>query len=349
MHWLKSTWRNLFRRQLADSDLEEELRSYSQLLEDEKIAAGADSATARREAAIELGGIEIIKEEVRDIRSGSSLEGLWKELQQSLRGLRRNPSMAAMAILMLALGIGASTTIFSVFETVLLRPLPFHDPERLVELVETCLERGMKQVAFSAANFWDLRARNRSFESVAAYHSNDANLTGNGRPERVSAPRVSVGFFRTLGVAPILGRDFSESEDRAPIAILGNRFWKARYRGDSGALGKTLRLNGASYTVVGVLPPGEPWIDDQIYLPFPYRAGADRSSAEFSVVGRLAKSVTADAAKADLQRIAGSLAEAYPKDNKGIGFDFLPSSRWIAPESTGRALRVLLAAVAYCC
>ena len=345
MHWLKSTLRNLFRRQAVDLDLEEEIRSYRQLLEDEKIAAGADSATARREAGIELGGTEVIKEEVRDIRRGSSLEGFWKELQQSLRGLRRNPGMTAMAILMLALGIGASSTIFSVFETVLLRPLPFRNPGRLVELVSTWLELGMNEVAFSEANFWDLRARNRSFERVSAYHSEEANLTGDGQPERVSAPRVSVDFFRTLAVAPILGRDFSANEDRAAIAILGNRFWKARYGGDPGVLGKTLRLNGAAYTVVGVLPPGEPWIDDQIYLPFPHRAGVDRASAEYSVVGRLAKGVTAKAARADLKHIANSLAEAYPGD-KGIGFDFLPSSRWIAPESTSRALRMLMAAVA---
>ena len=347
MHWLKSIWRNLFHRRIVESDLNEEIRSYRQLLEDEKIAAGADSSTARREAAIEMGGVEMIKEEVRDIRRGSSLAGFWKELQQSVRGLRRNSSMTGMAIFMLALGIGASTTIFSIFETALLRPLPFHKPERLVELVETCLECGMNEVAFSEANFWDVRGRNRSFESVSAYHGNEVNLTGDGEPERVSAPRVTVGFFRTLGVVPVIGRDFSENEDHASVAILGNRFWKTRYHGDAGVLGKTLRLNGAAFTVVGVLPPGEPWLDDQVYLPFPYSAGANRSSAEYSVVGRLAQGVTFDAAKADLQRIANSLAETYPKDNKGIGFDFFPSSRWIAPESTGRALRMLLAAVGF--
>jgi putative ABC transport system permease protein len=342
MHWLKATWRNLFRRELVDSDLDEELRSYRQLIEKEKI----HSATARREAAIELGGIEMIKEEVRDIRRGSSLAAFGKELRQSLRSLRRNPGMTAMAVLMLALGIGASSTIFSVFETVLLRPLPFRDPGRLVELVSTWLGLGMNEVAFSEANFWDLRARNRSFERVGLYHSDEANLTGDGQPERVSAPRVSVDFFRTLAVAPILGRDFSANEDRASVAILGNKFWKSRYQADAAVLGKTLRLNGATFTVIGVLPPGEPWIDDQVYLPIPYSAAANRSSAEFAVVGRLAKGITADAAQADLNRVAASLAETYPKDCKGVGFAFFPASRWIAPATTGRALRILMAAVA---
>jgi putative ABC transport system permease protein len=346
MHWLKATWRNLFRRELVDSDLDEELRSYRQLIENEKIQSGADSATARREAAIEIGGLEMIKEEVRDIRRGSSLAAFGKELRQSLRSLRRNPGMTAMAVLMLALGIGASSTIFSVFETVLLRPLPFRDPGRLVELVSTWRELGMNEVAFSEANFWDLRARNRSFERVGLYHSDEANLTGDGQPERVSAPRVSVDFFRTLAVAPILGRDFSANEDRASVAILGNKFWKSRYQADAAVLGKTLRLNGAAFTVIGVLPPGEPWIDDQVYLPIPYSAAANRSSAEFAAVGRLAEGVTADAAQADLNRVAASLAETYPKDCKGVGFAFFPASRWIAPATTGRALQILLAAVA---
>jgi putative ABC transport system permease protein len=345
MHWLKATWRNLFRRELVDSDLDEELRSYRQLIENEKIQSGADWATARREAAIELEGIEMIKEEVRDIRRGSSLAAFGKELRQSLRSLRRNPGMTAMAVLMLALGIGASSTIFSVFETVLLRPLPFRDPGRLVELVSTWHELGMNEVAFSEANFWDLRARNRSFERVGLYHSDEANLTGDGQPERVSAPRVSVDFFRTLAVAPILGRDFSANEDRASVAILGNKFWKSRYQADAAVLGKMLRLNGATFTVIGVLPPGEPWIDDQVYLPIPYSTAANRSSAEFAAVGRLAKGVTADAAQADLNRVAASLAETYPKDCKGVGFALFPASRWIAPVTTGRALRILLAAV----
>ena len=134
MHWLRSVWRNLFHKHAADSTLDEEIRSYLQLLVDEKLAAGIDSETARRQAAIELGAIEMIKEQVRDIRRGALLEGIWTELRQSIRALRHNPAMTAMCALMLALGIGASTTIFSVFEAALLRPLPFRDTGRLVEL-----------------------------------------------------------------------------------------------------------------------------------------------------------------------------------------------------------------------
>ncbi len=344
MGWLRTIWRNLFRKHAVDSTLDEELRSHLELLVDEKIAVGADLETARREAAIELGAIELIKEQVRDIRRGALLDGLWTELRQSIRALRHNPGMTAMCALMLALGIGASTTIFSVVEAALLRPLPFRDAGQLVELAETRLDRGMNELAFSEANFWDLHDRTNAFERVAAYHSNEGNLTDD-QPEKVSAPQVTVEFFRTLGVAPVLGRDFSADEGRANVAILGNKFWKTHYGGNANILGKVLRLGGMNYTVIGVLP-GEPWIDDQIYFPYPYHPGADRSSWEFNPVGRLAKGVTPEAARAELQRLAELLAAAHPKEDKGLGFTFFPSSRWIAPDSTRTALRFLFLAAA---
>ena len=173
MRRLRAIWRNLVHKDAADRLLDEEIRSYKQLLEDEKTAAGEDSKTTRREIGIELGGIEVIKDQVRDIRRGALLEGLWAELRQSIRALRRNTGMTAMCALMLALGIGASTTIFSVFEAALLRPLPFRNMDRLVELFETRLDRGMSQVSLSEADFWDLHDRTKSFESVAAYHGSE--------------------------------------------------------------------------------------------------------------------------------------------------------------------------------
>lgn len=345
MRWSITVWRNLFHKYAVDKSLDEEICSYRQLLEDEKIAAGADSGTARREAAIELGAIEMIKEQVRDVRRGALLEGLWSELRQSIRALRRNPGMAAMCILMLALGIGASTTIFSVFEAVLLRPLPFRNADRLVEVAETRLDRGIDEMNFSEANFWDLHDRTKSFESVAAYLHSETNLTGDGEPEKVSVAQVTVGFFRTLGVNPILGRDFSTKEGAARIAILGNKLWKARYGADANILGKVLRLTDGSYTVVGVLPRGEPWIDDEVYLPYPYHPNSNRQDHSFAVVGRLAKGVTTEAARTELQRLAALMQAANPKEDKGLGFNLLPSHRWIAPNEARTALRILLAAV----
>lgn len=345
MRWLITIWRNLFHKHAVDETLDEEIRSYRQLLEDEKVAAGTDSETARREAALEVGAIEMIKEQVRDVRRGTLFEGFWTELRQSVRALRRNPGMTAMCVLMLALGIGASTTIFSVFEAALLRPLLFRNADRLVEIAETQLDRGIDEMNFSEPDFWDLHDRTKSFESVAAYNGFRTNLTGDGEPVKVSGAQVTVEFFRTLGVNPILGRDFSTKEGNARIAILGNKFWKARYGADVNILGKVLRLTDGSYTVVGVLPRGEPWIDNEVYLPYPYHGNADRQDHSFSVVGRLAKGVTTEAARTELQRLAALMRRANPKEDKGLGFNLFPSRRWIAPEETRTALRILLAAV----
>ena len=350
-HRLKTLWRNLAQRQKVEDDLADEIRSFQGMLEDEKARGGADRNAARREALLELGGAEQIKENVRDARVGVTLEAMAAELRHSLRGLRRNPSLTVLGALMLALGMGASTVVFSIFYAALVQPLPFRDARQVVELSESRLSRNIKQAAFSEANFWDVRRRNHAFEGVAAYHYDEANLTGNGPAEKVTAISVTADFFRTLGVAPVLGRDFFGEDAHAGydnrVLILGNRFWKSHFGGDPSVVGKTLRLNERACVVVGVLPPGEPWINDQIYVPFGYRPNADRSSWEFNVIGRLAAGVSMEAANADLQRIADELGQSYPKEDKGIGFVMLPSSTWVAADNTRLALWVLLGAVTF--
>jgi putative ABC transport system permease protein len=296
-------------------------------------------------------GLEQIKENVRDVRLGVTIETFFSELRQSLRGLSRNKGLSVLCIGMLALGIGASTVIFSIFYAALMQPLPFRDPDHLVELRESRLSRGIDVAAFAEANFWDVRAQNHSFQEVAAFHYDEANLTGDGPAEKVTDRSVTAGFFRTLGVSAVLGRDFSYTDDRNGfnnnVVILGNKFWRSRFGADPNILGKTLRLNDRACTVVGVLPPGEPWIDDQVYQPFGYRADADRGSWEYSVIGRLAPGVSLQAAQADLKRVAARLDKTYPAADKGIGFSLLPASGWVAGDQTRRALWVLLAAVSF--
>jgi len=350
-HRIETLWRNLAQKKSVEDDLDDEIRSYREMLEDEKARYGAGARAARLEALRELGNVEQIKEQVRDIRLGARLQIIGAELRQAWRGLRRNPGLSILGTVMLALGIGAGTVVFSIFQASLLKPLPFRDSDRLVQLWETRQDRGIDQASFSEANFWDVRAQSHAFEAVAAYHYDEANLTGMGQAEKVTAIEITAGFFHTLGVSPVLGRDFSYQEARSgwnsSVAILGNRFWRNRFGADPKILGKTVRLSDRAYTVVGVLPPGEPWINDQIYMPFGYRSDANRSSWEFAVIGRLAKGVSAKAAQADLEGIAGTLAQAYPKDDKGIGFRLTPSSTWVASETTRRALWVLLGAVMF--
>jgi hypothetical protein len=161
---------------------------------------------------LELGGVAQVQEQVREIRMGAWMGTVAAEVRQALRGLRRNPMLTVLATLMFALGMGASTMVFSIFQAAILQPLPFRDPGRLVEICETRLQRGIPVASFTEANFWDVQAQNRAFENVAAHHSGEGKLTGMEAPEKVTGPEGSVNFLRTLGVSPILGRDFLPEE-----------------------------------------------------------------------------------------------------------------------------------------
>lgn len=333
-----------------DERLKAEIENHLRMAIQDRIARGESPAEAEANARREFGNETLIKETTRDMWSWNWLEQLLLDARYGLRAMRRNPSVSVIVIGMLALGMGASTLVFSIFQSALLKPLPFRDPNRLVYLSETRLDRGIDHANFGEANFWDVRTQNHSFEEVAAYHYDEANLTGNGAAEKVTAISVTAGFFRTLGVQPVLGRDLSYDDEQGGgqhVVVVGNRFWKERFGGDPNILGKTLRLSGKAWTVVGVLPPGEPWIHHQLYVPFGYRPNADRGSWEYDVIARLKPGVSPDAARADLQRIAATLGHDYPADDKGIGFVMDPSSTWVASDETRRALWVLLGAVTF--
>jgi len=274
------------------------------------------------------------------------------DLRQAIRNMRKNLGSTFLAVLMLAVGIGATSVIFSVFYSVLLRPMPFPEPSRLVQLWESRTGNQWNQATFTEANFWDVQARNRTFEGIACYHSLSANLTGFGEPEQIEGGSISAGFFRVLGVNPVVGRDFLPEEDQPGhdnnVLLLRNKFWKTHFNGDPQIVGKTVRLNDKSFQVVGVLPPGEPWLDAaDVFIPFVHRANPDRDSFEFQVIGRLAKGVSLQTAQADLQTIASSLASEYPKNDKGMGIPLSASSDWLADNDLRTKLWVLLGAVGF--
>ncbi|MBO0724425.1 MAG: ABC transporter permease [Blastocatellia bacterium] len=343
--------RAIFRRRSVEAELDDELRFHLEHEVEKLTRSGLNREEASRRARLSLGGMDQVKEECRDARGVSVLESSMQDLRYGMRGLCRNPGLAILATLTLSLGMAASTVVFSIFEAALLRPMPFRNVDRVVDLWETRVDRGIDRMSFTEANFWDVRSQNRSFEEVAALNYYEANMTGAGPAEKVAGSVVTAGFFRVLGVSPILGRDFLYEEDRGGldnrVVILGNRFWKERFGGDPQIIGKTLRLNDQSHTVVGVLPPGEPWINDKIYTLFGYRAGADRGSWDYAVVGRLAPGVSADAARTDLRRIAGAISQSYPNEAKGLGFRLGSSSEWGASSEIRRALWVLLGAVTF--
>ena len=207
-----SLWRNLTDKESVEDELTEELRAHVDLLTEKKLAEGFSAEQARRAALLEVGGIEQVKERVREVRTGRRLEDLIQDLRYALRGLRKQRGFTAVAVLTLALGIGANTAIFTVINTVLLRPLPYEQPDRLVVLMETVSERS---VGVSYPNFVDWRNQTTALENVAAVRTRESfNLTGAGESERLAGRLVSANFLSTLGVKPIRGRDFLPEEDQ---------------------------------------------------------------------------------------------------------------------------------------
>ena len=285
-----------------------------------------------------------------------SLRGLMNiallDFRQAIRNMRKNLGSTLLAVLMLAVGIGATTAIFSVFYSVLLQPLPFPEPARLVNLWESRTANQWNQATFTEANFWDVQARNRTFEGIASYHSLTANLISSGEPEQIVGGSISAGFFHVLGVKVVAGRDFLPEEDQPGhdnnVMLLGNKFCKTHFNGDPQIVGKTVRLNDKSYTVVGVLPPGEPWLDAaDVFVPFVRRANPDRDSFEFQVIGRLKDGVSLQAAQTDLRAVASSLANDFPKEDKGMGIVLTSSDTWLADGDLRTKLWVLLGAVGF--
>ncbi len=258
------------------------------------------------------------------------MAALFDDLRFSLRWFARAPGFALVAVGALALGIGADTAIFSVVNGVLLQPIPYPEPDRLVAVYERA--SGFDQGAIAYPNFLDWRRENRSFRGIAAFRNNDFNFTGSGRPVHLSGEYVSAGFFPVLGVKPLLGRSFSPEEDRrgaGGVVILGYGLWKGRFQADRAVLGKSVTLNGRVYTVIGVLPSSFRFRDQaDLYIPLAQWGAAELPERDshpgLRAVARLKPGVTVAAAHADMSRIASALAKEYPKSNAGRGASVVP-------------------------
>jgi putative ABC transport system permease protein len=272
------------------------------------------------------------------------------DIRGTVRLMRTQPIMSVAIVVMLALGIGATTAIFSVVHGVLLKPLPFAHFDRIVQVWGTSLSRGWNRSSFSAANFWDLRDRQQTFEEFGALANTSFSMTGTSVPERVSAARVSSGFLRSLGIAPAGGRLFEPGEDQPgkgeSIVILSNRFWTRRFGGDPNIVGQSLTLDGQPYTVVGILPGGGSWLEaGDVFIPLIQRPNANRGSFEWAVIGRLKPGVTSQVATADLASIMKDLEAKFPKDNTGLSAALGSSREWIANDQLRQTLWILLGAV----
>jgi predicted permease len=335
MEWLRifgARLHNLiFRRQL-DGDLDAEFRAHLELLTEENIRKGMTPQEAHYAARREFGGLEQTREAHKQQRSLPAIENLARDLRLGIRMLGRSPGFTAVAVITLALGIGANTAVFSLVNAVLIRKLPYRDPQQLLLLTETLPQLGGgEEVGVAAAEYLDYRDQNQSFSQVAAYENAGFNLTGDGTPLRVQAARISASAFSLLGVNAQLGRTFMEEEDHAGapgVAVISDALWRNHYGASRDVLGKTVRLDEKPFIIVGVMPRGFLFpfdgapLSERADLWVPIAFSADRLAdrvREFGVgvVGRLRPGVTPAQAQQDILRVADNFMREHPESYSG--------------------------------
>lgn len=327
-----SEWR---RQGSVENDLSAELQSHLDFLIEDHMRRGLSPADARRAAQMELGGLEQARALTRDARGFRLADALVSDARLAVRHLRRTPGFTVAALLILALGIGANTAIFSVVDAVMLRPLPYAEPDRLVAVWEVMSESlsapGVapqpapeQRIAVAPANLADYAARVRSLTSVAAYTPVGANLTGAGPAERLLGEHVTANYFSTLGVSPALGRAFSPDENTAGrdrVAIISHALWQRRFAGTPDVIGKTMRLD-ETYEIVGVMPANFEALSQpgaieafSIWLPivFDAESSSNRKGHIVQAVARLAPTATVAAASQELAAVSEAMAREFPE------------------------------------
>jgi predicted permease len=289
-----------------------------------------------------MGGMEQCKEECRDARRVTWLQDLAQDLRFGLRMLRKSPGFATIAVLTVALGIGANTAMFSVVEGVLLAALPYSQPNQLVIIGEKNLHFN-HDIWPSYPNLQDWQRSARSFQQIAAMRWNQYDLTTPGMPEHLLGQEISSNFLTTLGVKLALGRNFSRQEDvrgGAPVAIISDSLWQTRFGGNSAVLGKTIGLNGIDYAVVGVLPANFRFGDERVDVYTPLAQGDPllldpRDSPHVLPIARLNSGVRIAEARAEMSAIQNHLDELYPDANRGVGADVVPLKLEMTQNASG--------------
>jgi putative ABC transport system permease protein len=342
--------RNLVLRNRVEQDLDDELRAYVDLAAEEKRGAGLAGPEARRAALVELGGVEQVKESVRDIRAGALADQVRQDLLYAIRMLGRNRGFTAVAITTLALGIGANTAIFSIVDTVVFRPLPYKDAGRLVKIWESGSAEPIDNVSF--ADFVDIRDQTTVFEQVAADDGTDFTVTPVGGPRQpIAGALVTSGWLSTLGVQPLLGRGFVLDDERPGndrVVLLTQSYWRRHLAADPNVVGRTLRTNDGTFTIIGVLPPNVLRYGGDFLKPLvPAEYPQGRGHRDLDVFARLRPGVTLAQARTELETIARRLERDYPATNKGRRFSVAPLDKYYASTDAkaNRALVLMLGAV----
>jgi putative ABC transport system permease protein len=334
MRWVQSvsSWlRSLFRKKAAEEELGSELRFHIERQIEEHLAAGMTEDEARRTATREFGGVEQVKEDCRDSRRVNLIETLLEDLRYGARMLRKNPGFTAVAVLTLALGIGANTAVFSMVNALLLHPYDFSNLDSLVRVWETRgMDEGYDARWTAPADAADFLTGTDVLQDLTTYRDQNFNLAVGGSVEPVLGSRVSASFLDVLGKGPAFGRGFSQKEEQPGsehVVILGHGLWQRRFGADPELLGKTVKLNGRDYTVVGIMPPKFSYpVPSELWVPLALTPAekADRTQLTTMALGRLKPGVTPDRANAALASYANRLEQEYPKTNRGRSATALP-------------------------
>ncbi len=330
--------RSLFRRERVEAELDDELRFHFEQAVDKGMRSGLTRAEAARQARMSIGGVDYVKEECREARGVRIMEILAQDVRYALRTLRAKPVFTAVAILTLALGVGANTAIFSLVNAVLLRSLPFPEPDRLVRIRFANPGLGMHGVLYSVPELQDLRNRAGVFEAVTGTARGSVNMTGGPQPERLEVVMSSANYFTMLGVAPQIGRLFGPEDDMAgyaPSAVISDSLWRRDFGADPGVLGRTIRIDGEAYRIAGVTTPGfrnpgrtgrSTAHDVEVWLASGFMAPSDpkplRSARAFpGAFGRLKRGITLEQAQARLSAMAIEIRRDFPAD-------YPPQAQW---------------------
>lgn len=349
-----------------EAEIIEELAQHLDDRFEHSLQGGATSEEAYQAALLELTESDLLAQELRRVERAVQQEpvvlgahgrmnimgDLWQDLRYGLRMLVKNPGFTIVAVIALALGIGANSAIFSVVNAVLLRPLPYQDPDRLVMVWEDSTKSGYPRDTPAAANYIDWRNQNQVFEGMAAIAEQNFNLTGTGEPERIEGRLVSANLFSLLGIEPQAGRAFLAEEDQPGhnrVVILSHGLWQRRFGSDAKLLGQTLTLNGENHTVVGIMPPHFqfPTREDQLWVPIAFtpEQAANRGRHYLEVVARLKPGVTLAQAQAEMSAIAMRMQQQYP-ENTDLGATITPLHEQVVGDIKP-ALLVLLGAVGF--
>lgn len=350
MNKLRSTltrFLNLFRNAgQHDHDLHAELRSHLQLHIDDNLAKGMSANEARRQAILQLGGLEQTVEAVRDQRSLPFMDSLLQDVRFALRLLRKSPGFTAVAMFTLALGIGANTATYSVSNTYLGNPASLPQADRVFMLMNLAPGETEGRSEVSPADFLDWRAQSRSFESVSAFEWDDLNLTGVGDPIKVQGYRVTANFFDTLRVTPLLGRAFLANEDQPGQdreAVLSSGLWRRQFASDPDVVGRTIRLDGIPTQIIGVMNDNVRFpINAELWIPMALtpQEKTQRTSHSVSPIGLLRPGVTVEQAQAEMRTIQDRLRLQFPDQEKGWTVKVVPVGEYVA--GPGRSYMILL-------